>query len=305
MNKYKDLSILKNMKSVCLIGHIEPDTDAYASMLVFKNFLKSNFNINTIDLFADAKSITEYYKPLLGDAKINPKVKNYDAVIRMDAPNAERLGKFRDLYLQTKLKLVIDHHATNNFDGNINVVEFVSSTCEIVYNILKEYNYKLSRSEKEMIYAGIITDTNNLTVGNFSSKTLTIVADMLDDIDHTAIYNHFLANNSFKHMQALAIAINNANFDPNDKKLITYISPSQAKDINLQLEDIQGIANHLATTRGSLMTCLIEPRENAFYVSMRSCYGFDVGKIAKKYGGGGHTGAAAFIAQNPLTKLNM
>ena len=55
MKNYEILTQLKNSKSVCIIGHIDPDADALSSMVVLKEFIHNNFQIDIVDLFADCK----------------------------------------------------------------------------------------------------------------------------------------------------------------------------------------------------------------------------------------------------------
>ena len=290
-------------KSICLIGHTAPDTDAYASMLVFRDFLIQKFKVKRVDIFADTTEITDYFKPLLNDVTINQYNTQYECAVMMDSPNVERLGRFKDLFLKSKHKVVIDHHVTNNNDGEINIVELVSSTCEIVYKICCAYHFKLSKLNQGRIYAGIITDTNNFTVGEVGSTTLQIASQIATNINRTAIYNHFLASNSFKTMKILSLAIQNATLFEDGKILLTYISPEQAIENNIKPSDYEGIINKLATVNESKLICFIEARDDCFYVSMRSKENYDVSNIAKSNGGGGHKGAAAFVSKESLEDL--
>ena len=135
MKKYKIFDDLALTKSVCLIGHMEPDADALCSMVVLRDFLVRYFNIKAVDLFAECESLPNNYYPILENIKINKPIKNYEVAIMMDTPNIDRLGNYRELFEKAKKKIVIDHHKTNTYSGDINLVEDVSSTCEIVFNI--------------------------------------------------------------------------------------------------------------------------------------------------------------------------
>lgn len=303
MKHYEELKIISDYKSVCIIGHTSPDADALASMVVFKNFLYKNFSLDVIDIFAECFKPSFQCNSLLENETINPTPRNYDVAIMMDCPNTDRLGEFKPLFDNSKLKIVIDHHQTNLFQGDINIVEQQGSTCEIVYEIVKEFQHSLSVSDMEKIYAGIITDTNNFTVGKFNQKTFQIVSEIIDIIDHEAIYNMFFCNNAFKNMQLLATAINNISRFCDNQIIISHISNQQAKDLNAKFEDFIGIINRLATINGSKLICFIYPKHNSFYVSMRARGGFKVSHIAKENGGGGHDGAAAFLSESSIEEI--
>ena len=305
MKKYDCLNTLIGTKSVCIIGHVNADPDALSSMVVLKDILKSVFKISKIDLFSDSPVIGDNLLEILGSNKLYTnlseiRVKKYEVCVVLDSPNLDRLGCFKFLYNNATKTINIDHHATNLAIAQTNIIENSSSCCEIVYNIAKHFKYSLSTEQKGKLYAGIITDTNNFTVGNFDDKTFKICSDITKNIDKKAIYNAFLSNNTLKTMQLLSLAINNiASFNHN-QIIISHISHEEAKQQKATHEDLCKIINQLATINTAKLTCFIEPRDNHYYVSMRAKESFDVAKIAKVHGGGGHIGAAAFLSNLSL-----
>lgn len=305
MINYSELNILNNVKSVCLISHITPDPDAISSMVVLGEFIEKHFNVETVDLFAEATNLSDGLLEILDDKNLNRNtLEKYDIAIMMDAPNIDRLGCFKPLFTNANHRIVIDHHATNNFPGDINIVEICSSTCEIVYSILKEFNFKLSKEQMGKLYAGIITDTNNFVVGEITEKTFNIASEFTNFINREAIYKAFLANNTLKNMQLLSLAIENLSSYEHNQIIITHITLEQAKKYNTTHDNYCGLINKIATINSSKLVCLIEPQDDIFYVSMRAKSDYDVSVIAKKYGGGGHVGAAAFTSTLSLEEIH-
>ena len=304
MNTYDKINILNQSKRVCLIGHIEPDPDALASMITLKDFIKEFFKIETIDLFAETKQLSANAKLILESEPLNPTIIEYDTAIMVDSPSKERIGKFLSLFERAKTKIVIDHHATNMFSGDINIVEICSSTCEIVYSICNHFNHKISKTNQGKLYAGLIADTNNFSVGEISKRTFEVASNLCENINRAEIYSTFLASNSLKNMQMLAIAIQNLTTYENNQIIISYISHEQAIRYNATHNDLFGIVNELAGITNSKLVCFIEPKENKYYVSMRAKKGYDVSSVAKENGGGGHIGAAAFLTDKDLTDIS-
>ena len=304
MNNYNEIKVISQYKSICLIGHINPDADALASMKVLKDFLCDYFKIENISLFADCEKIPTNCNEIIDNDTINqPTKKEFDVAIMIDSPNTQRLGKYKNLFEKAKCKIVIDHHQTNLFDGDVNIVEEQSSTCEIVYSIIKFFKYVLNKKNKSNIYAGIITDTNNFTVGNFNQITFKIMSEIIDDIDHEHIYNNFFSNNSLKNMQILAKSINNIKTYYDNKILISHISLKEAEDFNITNDDYLGIINRLSTITNSLLICFIYPKDKQYYVSMRAKQNLKVSQLAKENGGGGHDGAAAFLSDKTIEEI--
>lgn len=303
MKNYESLSKLKNLNNIALIAHIEPDPDALSSMVVFKEFLEQCFNVKQVDIFSECVEVRNSLVHILGEHSLNPKIKKYDAVIMMDCPNTLRLGMYKEIFDNSPFRVVIDHHATNNFDGEINIVEICSSTCEIIYAIMKEYDYNLSTKNQGKLYAGIITDTNNFKVGAITNRTFKIVGEFAENIDREAIYNTFLANNTQKSMELLSLAINNISSYENGKIIITYITNEEAKTRGADHSDMCAIVNQIATINSSKLVCFIEPRGEKYHASMRAKKGYDVSSIASRNGGGGHVGAAAFVSEKSLDEI--
>lgn len=304
MDTYQKLNILEETKSVCLISHIEPDPDAISSMVVLREFIKKHFKITKVDVFAEATNLSDGLLEILDGVEINPNPTDYEVAIMMDCPNTDRLGKYKNLFLNANQKIVIDHHATNNYDGDINIIEMCSSTCEIIYSILKSFDHELTKSQQGKLYAGIITDTNNFVVGEITDKTFLIASEFTNNINREAIYKAFLANNTLKNMQLLSLAIENLSSYEHNQIIITHISSEQAKKYNTTHDNFCGLINKIATINSSKLVCLIEPQDDTFYVSMRAKSDYDVSVIARKYGGGGHIGAAAFISTLSLDEIH-
>lgn len=300
--KYKLIEKLKKAKHVCLIAHTEPDADALCSMVVLKHFLVEKFKLQ-VDIFAEYTHLPQSYFCVIENQNINQGKHDYDFAVMMDAPTTERLGKFKNLFEQATNKLVIDHHATNEFDKSTNLIDVVSSTCEIVFDILNKYKYKFSKRDYGMIYAGIITDTNNLTVGERSKHTFDVVGECVQNVESYPIYENFMLNNTRLNMNLMAKAIQNAQYFCDDKIIISHITSQQAKEMGAMQDSYTGIINRLATINGAKMVGFIYPKQDEFYVSMRGRVGCNVGEVAKQNGGGGHAGAAAFMATGDLSVI--
>ncbi|MBR1987506.1 MAG: DHH family phosphoesterase [Clostridia bacterium] len=303
MHNYELISSLTDAKNICIIGHLNADTDALCSMYCLREFLISRLQNVNIVLATDTDSLQSNYLAILENTPINALIDDIDTAISIDCPNIGRLGKFSNIFTQAKTKIVIDHHQTNNYFGDINIVENNSSSCEIIYNIMKFYNYEISNEILGRLYAGIITDTMNFTVGELTDTTFEIASLASKRVDTQSIYDNFLNHHSATNMKLLAEAINNIKSFNDGKIIISYIRPKLVKKLKASFDEYTGIINRLSSIQNNFMTCLIEPKDNIFYVSLRGKRSYNVGEIAKKYGGGGHAGAAAFDSNLSLKKI--
>ena len=107
------IKTLKDSKSICIIGHIDPDADALASLTVLKNFLTTQYNVPVVDIFAHTEKVQENCEFMLKGNILNPDMLTYDTAIAVDSPNIDRLGIYAHIFSKAKTTLVIDHHNTN------------------------------------------------------------------------------------------------------------------------------------------------------------------------------------------------
>ncbi len=305
MIDFSQFDKIKNSKSVCLIGHITPDTDALASMVLLKDFLSNVFKIKVVDLFAQDTSITKKYEFILGKYKINPKQKKYDTAIVLDCPNLDRVGIYKPLYDNAQIKANIDHHATNVFDCDIRLFSTVSSTCEILFDLFSFYNYTLNSNQLTKLYAALLTDTAGFSVGAITKKTFEIAGACIGKVDTAWVYSSFINEKSLKNQQLYAAAIKNIVKTKNNKFIITYLTDRDYAKLKVKNknEETEGIINQLNTISSAKLVCFIYRKDKQLYVSMRAKNGYDVAKIAKKFGGGGHTGAAAYLSDKSLKSI--
>ena len=299
----KRLDCFVGVKSVALIVHIDPDTDALASATVFRNFLKSQFKIKKVDIFAECKTVEPNLEAVIEGVEINKPISKYHTAVIMDCPNVDRVGKYAEIYHNAKQKINIDHHATNIIKADKKFARVVSSTCEIIYQLFKPYHYQMSDADKGKIYAGIITDTNNFSVGAMTPETFKIVSEILPNIDVDKIYNHFFCNNSLRNMQLLSKAVENIVTFNHGRIVISHITKEQAQMFKAREEDYIGISNRLAAISGCRLMCFSHPKNGLYYVSLRARNGGDVSGVALKNGGGGHKGAAAFNSTLDLADI--
>ena len=104
-------------------------------------------------------------------------------------------------------------------------------------------------------------------------------------------------------MQLLSLAVQNITTFDHGKIIITHISHEEALKYKAEAQDFIGISNRIAAINCANLICFIEPRNDFYYVSMRSKCGSDISNLAKANGGGGHSGAAAFITNNSLKEI--
>lgn len=309
----ESLKQIKRANKIVIISHINADADAICSSMALKALIlkryKNNKNLK-IDILTDTTEFNELYAPLISHATINTqRYKRYDLAIALDSPSLSRLGKYKEVFIKAKDTLLIDHHDTcENFAFN-NLKFKASSTCEAIYlTYIKKRNFKVSSEILRLIYAGIITDTNDLSQNVYQS-THQVIADLLEkdrelNLSLEFIHEHFFKNSTKQKMALLERALKSLSFYENDKIAMMKILKQDLNDTGCKQEDTLGIVDYALKMKDVYIGIIfIKQEDNSYYVSLRSKGEMDVSKIAKEFNGGGHLNMAAFQTNLSISEI--
>ena len=280
-------------ENIVLISHVNPDGDTIGSSLALFDVLKQLGK--NIYLFNTSKALPKKYSFLPNYEKFSnvlpPKI---DAVIVCDCATFERAGIKRGDY-----KVInIDHHSTNPSFGDENLVfKNFSSTAMVVYKMLKHNDINFSKDAATALYVGIVDDTNFFTSGNLDSNTFLNVSDIFSHgADINLVSNRLTQNVPLARFRLQEHAMNSVDLLKNARVAKIIIWQNDLKRTCAKREDAENLANIMCTLVSVELSFLIlEEEDGAFKVSLRSkSDSIDVSKIAFKFGGGGHYGAAGF-----------
>lgn len=294
--------IIKNYNSFILFTHINPDGDAIGSVLGFYYFLE-NLNKDVTVFFLN--SIPYYYEFLIkGNINIISKIdKNYDVGIIFDCSDITRVIENYELKKNVKLIINIDHHPTNTFFGDINIVDpKASSVTEIIYHIMKKITSKIPTKVLDCIMTGLITDTGSFKYSNTTYKTLRVAGDLVKSgVKIWEISREIYDKRRLPSLRLLGTALLRLQLYENIGW--SYIEKKDMEEYKANIEDTEGVIDLLRTLRDVDLVILFYPTSNdKIKVSMRSKNrDIDVSEIAVKFGGGGHKEAAGFqIEKNSI-----
>ncbi len=294
------LQILQNGHHVRIISHRNPDGDAIGSMLAFAHiceYYKLNYDIILIDpvpknlLFIVENININYLNSTIIDEIQNEQT---DIIAFLDCGQNDRAGSLCDYILPHQKIINIDHHMSNPLFGDFNCVLDISSTCELLYNIIKKLNIPLTQKIATAIYVGILTDTGLFQYNKVTAQTHQVLAHLMEfDIDHFKIYQNIYQTHPISWIPLLKKGIENLElFDNNTIAIMSfsYDDISMAKD---GFDDTHILFPIMLSTK-SIRVCAIlkEKEDNMISVSLRSKDQINVAEIAQVFDGGGHIRAA-------------
>jgi len=296
MNAKPVLDAFDRYKTFLICTHVNPDPDALASQAALGLFLEGKGK--EVFLMSELP-VPARFSFLPGMHKIKPlgrrRVLDYDAVVITDAGDLDRIGMLKRLLVAGCPIINIDHHVTNTGFGDINyVVSDASSTCEVVFGLLKNARVELTEDLAELLYVGVMTDTGSFRYSNTSARTHLMIADLMRfPIEANELYKRIYEQvplNDLKYFTKLV-----SEFDSlYDGKLISVDLPRAiVRKFSAQFDLRDKIFGYLRTVEGVEALIIFTEEKGGFTrVNFRSQGRIDVSQVAARFQGGGHSKAS-------------
>lgn len=288
-------SLLQKENNYLIASHLNPDGDSVGSLLALGIALMETgkkVTLTTIDpvpykyRFLPGSHLIKEWK------EVNDREYNY--LIVLDCSDLSRLEPLsQDLFVRERM-INIDHHVSNEFFAEYNYVDTgAGSVGEIIFELLKKMNIKITSDMALCLYVAVCTDTGSFRYSNTSARTHRIAAQLLElGVEPVYMTHKIYENISKEGMLLIKEALNTLSFDCRDK--IAYITITKAimEKTGAREEDTEGIINYTRNIRGVEIGILFrEICKEKTRVGFRS-RSINVSELAGMFNGGGHPLAA-------------
>ncbi len=288
---------IENSKSVLMSLHFGPDGDSLASCVAMKYVLDKmdkKVKIVSRDYLDQTLMELNYSKEVeFGKSISNFDLKDFDLVIFLDSGSASMFGGIP----KDKFVINVDHHATNDFYGNLNYVDSSRpSACSVLLDILRDRKIEIDGELATRILLGIYTDS-----GYFSHDNGNSIKDAAYLIDCGAKYREEIVA-KVKYNVPLRLkkyfGLLYERFKITEIKNLkighSYSILEDAEKLKMNLSEIRGGVNDLQEIGGLDIVFTLSETPETIKGSFRTRKNIDVSKLAQQLNGGGHKAAAAF-----------
>ena len=293
---------IRNAKVVFLMAHKNLDLDALGScigmQMILKRRKKKNYII--IDDKNHEPGVGKVLRELEGCLDIIKSEdldnylheKNSNLLIILDT-NKTDLVQNNKILSKIPNKIIIDHHdlGKSTIKNALMVVDpNVSSTCEMITNLIEYYDVEIEPYYATILLSGIVLDTNNFTL-NTTQETF-YTAYYLTSLGASAKKVQYLLKQDlteYSERQKLLTSIETLNNNIAFTKATPYTI--------YRREDLAKVADTLLFFNNIEASFVIgKLGKNVIGLSARSLGNYDISNILEKLGGGGdaYNGAARF-----------
>ena len=309
INTYREYTLdevcdfLVPKKNTLIIFHVRPDADAIGASYALKLVLEAMGSKVVCTCESEIPSRLAF---LTGKHQRSARFENMDnsfefeRVITVDTASPSQLGNLQKLF-EDKVDIMIDHHENGIRYADNYIRSDYAASGEIVFEIASRLVERgeldeIPRDAYDLIYAALSSDTGCFKYSNVSAHTHLCAAELIRVGVDTAEINHRLFDcKSEKMLAAEAAGIQNIKFYNNRKIAVITFPYDLKKALELDDEHLETLVDVARAVDG--VKIAISARQSTAYrsfrISLRSSCSFDVSVIAKHFGGGGHTKAAA------------
>ncbi len=295
------LAALKKAENAVILPHKSADGDAISSALSL-GMLLERWGIPVVICLEEPVRCDLAFLggkfAVLGDAVSVP-----HTAIAVDCGDAMRLGSRLPLFEGAKVKLVIDHHVTNEGFGDISVIDpAAAATAEIIatlYNLAGEP----FGDAASPLYTGLVTDTGGFRFSNTTPKTLRTAAQLMEEgAESGKICLAVFEQNPLEKIRLEAKALNDMTICHDGKTAVATVSEALLSETGASDEDTSHISGLLRGIRGVETGVLLREKDGQIKISMRTNTELDAAAFCKTLGGGGHARAAGASVEGSLSE---
>lgn len=292
--------LLKSAQKIVILSHRGPDGDTVGANLGLRIGLKEQWGKTVISACIDPPPRNSDFLPDVNEYTKEFDLSWPDVIVVVDC-GAHYMTRFHeskpDLFKGNPPVINLDHHASNDFFGTINIVDpDAAAACEIMYHFMVHCGFRIDRKIATCLLHGLYFDTGSFMHSNTKPDVLNVASELLwKGADFKTIVRSQFHTMPISQLKVYGGILERAHV--NDKRVT--ISTASEKDYiqaNGSPDDTGGAIDYLNWIPEGDFCCLIhEDRKGNLKGSLRSRVDdIDLTKVAGLFGGGGHKKASGF-----------
>lgn len=279
--------ILAQKDNILILTHAHPDGDTLGCGFALCRALLKMGKICSV---INADEIPKKYNYLYKD--IAPIKFKQDYVVAVDVATENLLGTLEGQY---HIDMCIDHHTTNTEYADMLLLEDVPAACQIVFEVIKALGVEIDSKMAGCLYTGLTTDTGCFRYASTTAATYYAAAQLIElGADNGKINRIMFETKSKTYARLERLALDSMRFYENERVAIITITQEMYKLTGSNEQETEAIAPLTRQIEGvEIGVTIREKPDGTCKASIRTYDSVNAAQLAKEFGGGGHSQAAA------------
>ena len=293
-------AVIDRSADIGCLAHKDADADSLGSALGFA--ISMRLMGHRVHAMAPAP-VPRLLSFLPGYDTIENGEPHIDALFTFDCASLARFGDRRELVERTPEVVNIDHHASSEQFGTINLVDArASATGQVVYGMLQQLDAPITPDVATNLYAALFTDTGGFRHENTTEEALRLGADLVRlgaDPGWVALKTY--KSRSVPRMRLEALAVARLRSDLDGRLIWSEVTQSMLAEAGTGMDESEGVIDQLQSI--DTMEVAVLFKENSATetkISVRTRHPYDATDVCRPFGGGGHHRAAGAELKLPL-----
>ncbi len=307
------LSALEQARRVLIVMHASPDGDSAGSAVALGLALR-RLGRSVTWVVADQVPARLGFLPEIASVRTWNKVAldDFDTVVAVDCGAASRMGAPEALWTHCSLHHIplinIDHHSKNPQFGTINWVEsHMSSTGEMVGELIREAGWGITADEAVGLYTAISTDTLSFRQVNTAPQTLDTVHWLVQEsgMDLADVNRKIWDSRSACELRFLGWAFGHVTFSADGRFAWLRVPRTAMEEYAVDDAGVDTVVHHLMSVESVEVAFLARESADGQHVkvSWRGRSPWNAAELAARFGGGGHEYAGAAVVTGVLDEV--
>ena len=302
------IDFLDAADSILITCHTRPDGDALGSAAALAELLRAKGKSAQVVLPSDLPSRYEFLfdtpPRVIPDDWRTASLTGFDAAVVLDTSVRAQLIPQYDFLCNDSLPLlVIDHHLSHEPMGTVNIADSsASSVGLLVAELAHDWPVDLTPSATRALFTAIATDTGWFRFSNTDTRTFRQACRLVQTgLAPAKLYDAIYMQDRPARVRLLARALDSLELLADDRLACITLLQTDFQAAQADRADAEDIVNEpmrIASVEVSVI--IIEEAPDSVRVSFRSKHTVDVSSLARSFGGGGHSRAAAAQLPGPI-----
>lgn len=292
---------------LALACHVSPDGDALGSLLAVHELCRANGK-PSVASWSEPFDVGPHYRFLPG-LQHATKPADFPAepalMMTFDCGSVDRLGSLAAPARAASALIVVDHHATNDRYGTINVVDpSAAATAVLVRQLAARLGWELTRDAAMCLYTGLVTDTGRFQYSNTTADVFALAEELAAfDLPIASMSRQLFEEHRFDYLKLVGECIVRAELDRDLHLVSTWVTEDDLAAHGCHIDETEGLIDIVRRACEAEVACVLKETADGVRVSLRAASTADVASIAAHFGGGGHRYAAGFVAPGTVPEV--
>jgi len=293
-DQLRALELLKTAKRFLLTGHVRPDGDcvgAQAALASCLDRMGSEVTILNPDLIEPRFEYLAKHVPF--KAWEGEELPPHDVVVLLDFNELSRCGRLGEVFARAdSKKLVIDHHIPvgEPWWDEAFVDERASATGLLIHRVHEAIGLDIDFAAAEGIFTSIVSDTGWFKYSNTDAETLRIASELVEiGVEPARVFQAIEQRKKPSHPALTGGVLSNTKYFA-DGRAALVVQPWSEDAVGYDSDDVLDCVRSVEAVEVVLF--VRELADKTCKLSARSKEWYDVQRLARLFGGGGHARAA-------------